>query len=176
MATLSPVVKKFVLHWGEMGGSWGVNRSVAQIHALLYLASRPLSAEEIAETLSMARSNVSTSLRELESWGVIRTTSVLGDRRQHYESMTDVWEMFRRVMDERRRREIEPTVRVVRECLEEAKHGREDALVCERLAGMLEFFETCDHLYGQVRRLPTNAFIRLFKLGTTLQKLVLSKD
>lgn len=172
MPTLTPTVKKFVLHWGDMGGAWGVNRSVAQIHALLYMTPKPLSAEEIAETLSMARSNVSTSLRELEGWGVIRTTSVLGDRRQHYESMTDVWEMFRRVMDERRKRELEPTILVVRECLTEAGRTKEDPLTVQRLTNMLEFFETCDNWYQQVRKLPTSGFTRLFKLGAKLHKLL----
>src|ERR1700682_4744952 len=106
MPDISPVAEKFILHWGEMGTRWGVNRTVAQIHALLYISARPLNAEEIAEALSIARSNVSTSIKELQGWGVIRTAPVLGDRRDHYESMKDVWEMFRLVLDERKKREI----------------------------------------------------------------------
>ena len=134
MLPLTPTMEKFVLHWGEMGTRWGVNRTVAQIHALLYLAPRPLNAEEIATTLSVARSNVSTSLRELMAWGLIRTASVLGDRREHYETFVDVWEMFLTVMDERKRREIDPTIAVLRECVEmAAKDRRTDAHVQERL-------------------------------------------
>src|ERR1700687_2822457 len=109
MATLTGVQKQYILHWGEMGTRWGINRTVAQIHALLYLSPRALPAEEIAETLSVARSNVSTSIRELEGWGIVRAVHVLGDRREHYESMKDVWEMFRLVIEQRKRREGDPT-------------------------------------------------------------------
>src|SRR5579872_3587697 len=123
---LSPAAQKFILHWGEMGTRWGVNRTVAQIHALLFLSPKPLEAEEIARTLSVARSNVSTSLRELQGWRIVRSVSVLGDRRQHFESMKDVWEMFRIIVEERKRREFDPTIAVVRECLAEAirREGR----------------------------------------------------
>src|ERR1051325_1213850 len=114
---LSEVQQKFVLHWGEMGTRWGINRTVAQIHALLYLAPRPLNAEEIAETLGVARSNVSTSLKELQSWRIVKLVHVMGDKRDHFESMKDVWEMFRVVLDERKRREIDPTLAMLRGCI-----------------------------------------------------------
>src|SRR5229473_6287253 len=117
MPNLSPVAQKFILHWGEMGARWGVNRTVAQVHALLFLSPRPLHAEEIARTLSVARSNVSTTLRELQGWRIVRAVSVLGDRRQHFESMKDVWEMFRIIVEERKRREIDPTLEMLRVCL-----------------------------------------------------------
>src|SRR5688572_9757285 len=106
-SSLSPVAEKFVLHWGEMGTRWGLNRTVAQIHALLYLSPRPLHAEEIAATLAVARSNVSNSLRELQNWGIVRVVHVMGDRRDHFESMKDVWEMFRVILDERKKRETD---------------------------------------------------------------------
>src|SRR5438552_6473590 len=115
--TLSSVAQKFILHWGEMGTRWGINRTVAQIHALLFLSPRPLPAEEIATTLAIARSNVSNSLRELQSWGIVRIVHVLGDRRDHFESLKDVWEMFRIIREERKRREIDPTLRVLQECV-----------------------------------------------------------
>lgn len=153
MPTLDAVTEKFVLHWGEMGTRWGVNRTVAQIHALLYLSPRALNAEEIAKTLSIARSNVSTSLRELESWGIVKPVHLLGDRREHYEAMKDVWEMARIILDERKRREIDPTLNVLRECLREVDgKGRE---MRERLKAMLEFVEMLTSLYGQIARLPT---------------------
>src|SRR3990172_6706508 len=111
---LSPVTTQFILHWGEMGTRWGVNRTVAQVHALLYLSPEPLNAETIAETLSVARSNVSSSLRELQSWGIVKPVHLLGDRRENYEAMKDVWEMARVILDERKRREIDPTVALLR--------------------------------------------------------------
>src|SRR5712692_10282374 len=123
MPNLSPVAQKFILHWGEMGARWGVNRTVAQVHALLYLSPRPLTAEEIAAALSVARSNVSTSLRELQSWGVVKIVHVLGDRRDYFESMKDVWEMARIVLDGRKQREIDPTLAALRECVVEAQKG-----------------------------------------------------
>ena len=118
---LTPVQQKFILHWGEMGTRWGINRTVAQIHALLYLSGDPLPAEEIADTLGVARSNVSTSQRELQGWGIVRALHLLGDRRDHFATMTDVWEMFRIILEERKRREIDPTLAVLRECVEQAR-------------------------------------------------------
>ena len=107
---LSRAMENTILHWGEMGSRWGVNRSIAQIHALLYLSTTPLTADEIAETLGIARSNVSTSLRELQSWDLVSMTHVLGDRRDHFDAKTDLWEVLLTIVDERKRREIDPTV------------------------------------------------------------------
>src|SRR5262250_2057137 len=137
---MAPVTQRFVLHWGEMGARWGINRTVAQIHALLYLSPKPLNAEEIAETLGVARSNVSNSLKELQGWGIVRVVHVLGDRRDHFESIKDVWDIFRIVAEERKRREIDPTLRVIGECVEELKKDvKSDAYTRERLESMLEF-------------------------------------
>src|SRR5262245_54157824 len=116
---LSPVVQKFVLHWGEMGTRWGINRTVAQVHALLYVSTQPLHAEDITNALGVARSNVSTSLKELQSWGLVKVVHVLGDRRDHFESLRDPWEMLRQVLDERKRREVDPTIDLLRECVAE---------------------------------------------------------
>ena len=177
MPTLSPTLKKFILHWGEMGSSWGVNRSVAQIHALLYGLGQPLNAEDIAEALSMARSNVSTSLRELQGWGVIRVAHKMGDRRDHYESLSDVWEMFRIVLAERRKREIEPTMRVLKECVAELDEpGSKDKPVRDRLASMLDFFETTDAWYLQMNRLPKEPLIKFLRLGTRIPKFTRAKS
>src|ERR1700693_3146368 len=121
--TLSPVSQKFILHWGEMGTRWGINRTVAQVHALLFLSPKPVPADEIATTLAVARSNVSTSLRELQGWGIVRVVHVLGDRRDHFESIKDVWEIFRIVSEERKRREIDPTLRALGEGVQELKDG-----------------------------------------------------
>ena len=170
MANLDPVTEKFILHWGEMGTRWGVNRTVAQIHALLYLAPQPLNAEDIAKTLSIARSNVSTSLRELESWGIVRALHLLGDRREHYQAMKDVWEMARVILDERKRREIDPTVAVLRECLRESE-GKGSEMP-ERLRAMLEFVEMLTSLYAQLSRLPTGTVRRLLSAQGKLRKLL----
>src|SRR5258706_12811325 len=118
---LSPLQQKFVLHWGEMGTRWGINRTVAQIHALLFLSPRPLNAEEIASTLGVARSNVSTSLRDLQGWGIVRVTHLLGDRRDHFESMKDVWEMFRIIVAERKKREADPPLAMLRDTVPAAQ-------------------------------------------------------
>src|SRR5437867_8121829 len=153
---LDPVSQKFLLRWGEMGTRWGVNRTVAQVHALLYLSPRPLHAEEIAKALSVARSNVSTSLRELQSWGIVRIVHVLGDRRDHFESLKDVWEMFRIILEERKRREVDPTLRVVRECVEELRRGG-SPYARERLEALLDFLVSMTALYEDLCRLPAGA-------------------
>src|SRR5882672_2797678 len=132
MPALDPVTQKFVLHWGEMGTRWGINRTMAQIHALLYLSPKPLNAEEICDELGVARSNVSNSLRELQNWGIVKVIHVMGDRRDHFESMKDVWEMFRQVLDERKKREIDPTVEVLRACADATAKDK-DAVMHERL-------------------------------------------
>jgi DNA-binding transcriptional regulator GbsR (MarR family) len=173
MPALDPITQKFVLHWGEMGTRWGVNRTVAQIHALLFLSPKPLHAEEIATTLSVARSNVSTSLRELQSWGIVRVVHVLGDRRDHFESMKDVWEMFRVILGERKRREIDPTLQVLRECVESLEKGSgSQAYTRERLEGMLDFVTTMTTLYDEVRHLPAPALRGLARLRGKILKVV----
>src|SRR4026207_2443908 len=125
MRDLSPIQQRFILHWGEMGMRWGINRTMAQIHALLYLSPRPLDAEAICAALGVARSNVSNSLRELQNWGVVKVVHIMGDRRDHFESMADVWEMFRQVLDERKKREIDPTIEMLRQCTEAATKDKD---------------------------------------------------
>lgn len=169
---LSQAARRFILHWGEMGQRWGINRSVAQVHALLYLAERPLDAEEIAEALSLARSNVSTSLRELQGWGIVRLVHLMGDRRDRFESLQDVWEMFQIVLDVRKRREIDPTVKVLRECIAGVEPGVPGAETRRRLEEMLSFFETMSAWYADIRRLPSGAVVRFVKMGRKVQKLL----
>ncbi len=173
MVIVSPAAEKFILHWGEMGPKWGINRSVAQIHALLYLAEEPETAEDIAEALGLARSNVSTSLKELQGWRIVRLVHVMGDRRDHFESMADVWEMFQIVMDERKRREIDPTMKLLRECLVELKQdGAAPAHLKGRLEAMLTFFETMSSWYSQIRLLPHGAVVKFVKMGSKVGKLL----
>ncbi|HWB02687.1 MAG TPA: MarR family transcriptional regulator [Verrucomicrobiales bacterium] len=165
MKGLSPVQQRFILHWGEMGARWGINRTVAQIHALLFLMARPLNAEEITEVLDVARSNVSNSIRELQNWGIIRLVHLPGDRRDHFESLKDVNEMFRIILNERKRRELDPTLRVIRECLDQPAKEEIDATTKERLEAMLGFFELAEKLFGQLDKVSTKNLIRAAKMG-----------
>ena len=165
--------QKFVLHWGEMGTRWGINRTVAQIHALLFISQKPLNAEEIATALSVARSNVSTSLRELQGWGIVKLVHVLGDKRDHFESMKHVWEMFRVVLDERKKREIDPTILMLRECVAGAGKDKEtDEYTEQKLRELAEFFETTGAWYAQIRQWPTGALTRFVKMGDKIRKLL----
>ena len=164
---LPAAVQRFVLQWGDLGGQWGVNRSVAQIHALLYLSERPLTAEEIADTLRMARSNVSNSIKELLGWKLIRRVPVMGDRRDHFEAETDIWEMVTRIAEGRKEREIDPAAAALRACLEEAKADpRISPVAMKRLAGMLEFVETINRWYEQMLRVPKAKLAALIRMGS----------
>src|SRR5205823_13937556 len=172
---LSPVEQRFVLHWGEMGTRWGINRTVAQVHALLFLSPKPLHAEEIATTLAAARSNVSTSLRELQGWGIVRVVHVLGDRRDHFESVKDVWEIFRIVAQERKRREIDPTLRVLQECVDELKRaGASSNYTRERLVEMLEFLTITSGLFDELVHMPVSTLRSVSRLKGKLKLLLAS--
>jgi DNA-binding transcriptional regulator GbsR (MarR family) len=163
---ISPTEQKFVLHWGEMGTRWGVNRTVAQIHALLYLAKGPITADDIVETLGVARSNVSNSLKELQSWKLVRITHVLGDRRDHFLGLRDVWEIFRVVLEERKRREIDPTLTVLRECAIEGTHDAAlDADTLQRMQTVLDFLEMLSATFQDYQHLPPPTLKRLMKMG-----------
>jgi DNA-binding transcriptional regulator GbsR (MarR family) len=170
---LSAIQQKFILHWGEMGTRWGVNRTVAQIHALLYVSPTPLNADDLVDALVVARSNVSTSLKELQGWGIVKLVHVLGDKRDHFESMKDVWEMFRVVMDERKKREFDPTMRMLHECIAEAEKDKAtDAYTKERLRELYTFFETTTAWYAHVRRWPTAAVLKFMKAGDKVLKVL----
>src|SRR6266511_4084952 len=173
MDKLSPVHRKFILHWGEMGTRWGVNRTVAQIHALLYVSPKPLNADDIVDALGVARSNVSTSLKELQGWGIVKLVHVLGDKRDHFESMKDVWEMFRVVMDERKKREFDPTMRMLQECIAEAEKDKAtDEFTQDRLRELHKFFQTTTAWYAHVRRWPTAAVLKFMKAGDKVLKVL----
>jgi len=163
---LAPAVERFILHWGDMGGQWGVNRSVAQIQALLYLSERPLTAEEIADTLRLARSNVSNSLKELMAWKLIRRLPVMGDRRDHYEAETDLWEMVTRIAQGRKEREIDPAAAALRACLAEAEGDTRISDVARtRLTEMGQFMETVTHWYDQMIAVPAPKIMALMRMG-----------
>jgi DNA-binding transcriptional regulator GbsR (MarR family) len=164
--SLAPAVERFILHWGDMGSQWGVNRSVAQIQALLYLSDRPLTAEEIADTLRLARSNVSNSLKELMAWKLIRRLPVMGDRRDHYEAETDLWEMVTRIAQGRKEREIDPAAAALRACLAEAEgDARVSDVARARLIEMGQFMETVTRWYDQMISVPAPKIMALMRMG-----------
>lgn len=170
---LTPVMEKYILHWGEMGVRWGVNRTVAQIHSLLYLAARPMPAEEIAETLGLARSNVSTSLKELQGWGLVRLLHVKGDRRDHFEALADVWDTFFAIAENRKRRELDPTLAVLRECCVECDADPQtDPELKRRIEAVTRFLERLLNWYGQMSRLPRSAMVKMLELGAKIEDLL----
>ena len=169
---LTPVMESFILHWGEMGSRWGLNRTVAQIYALLYVTGRPLPAEEIAGTLKVARSNVSTSIRELQSWGLIRRTQALGDRRDHFEAETDLWATAGRVADMRKKREVDPTVAALAKCLSEARtDGAIGKDAVARIRAMHDFLEAAGGWYEEIRALPQSKLETLMRMGAKVARL-----
>jgi DNA-binding transcriptional regulator GbsR (MarR family) len=173
MDDLSPTCRKFILHWGEMGTRWGVNRTVAQVHALLYVSQKPLAADDIVAALGVARSNVSTSLHELQGWGIVKVVHVMGDRRDHFESLQDVWQLFQAIMQERKRREFDPTLALLRECVAECDRDnpREEHLRA-RLTALASFFETMSSWYDQMRCLPTKAMMEFLRLGEKMRRML----
>jgi DNA-binding transcriptional regulator GbsR (MarR family) len=174
---LSPTTQKYILHWGEMGTRWGVNRTVAQIHALLFLSNRPLNAEEIAEALTVARSNVSNSLKELQGWGLVRVAHVMGDRRDHFVALQDVWEIFRIIIEERKKREIDPTLTVLRECaIEGAQDAALEPATLARIGEVLAFMEMLGTTYDDYKHLPPPTLQRFLKMGGKVARLLGSDD
>jgi len=169
---LSPTVSRFVLHWGEMGSRWGVNRTMSQIHALLFIAGRPMHAEEIVEALEVARSNVSTSLRELQGWGLVRLVHLSGDRRDHYETSSHVWELMRTIVKERQRREISPTIGVLQQLLADPAIRQEPAAVKLRLEQTLDLLETLTVWSEEMLKLDTETLTQVLKLGARIKKLL----
>ncbi|HVY81986.1 MAG TPA: MarR family transcriptional regulator [Steroidobacteraceae bacterium] len=170
---LTPVMHRYIVHWGEMGSRWGINRSVAQIHALLYLAPNPLHADEIAETLGIARSNVSVGIKELLAWELVQVTHTLGDRRDFFVAQRDPWEVIRVIVEGRKRREIDPTLAFLRTCVSELETDSETpAEVRERIAGQLEFLETLTRWYDSIKSLPRKTLLKMMRLGQKIAKVI----
>ena len=172
MAPDSGITERFVLHWGEMAVRWGVNRTVAQIHALLFLAGRPLNAEDIAARLQVARSNVSTSLRELQNWDLVKVVHLLGDRRDHYETLQDPWDLLKVIVRERKEREFDPTVAFLADCVGGPAFAKEDAGVQKRLRETLALMQALSTWTEQVLRMENSVLKRLVKLGAKMQSLL----
>ena len=163
---MSPAVERFILKWGDMGDGWGVNRSVSQIHGLLYLAERPMTAEDIADTLGMARSNVSNSLKELLAWDLIRRVPILGDRRDHFEAETDIWEVAQRIAKGRKEREIDPAIRAIDLCVGQAETEKSlHPVTLARMREMQDFLTTADRWWDQMFAVPKAKLATLIRMG-----------
>ncbi len=172
MEPISSVARQFILHWGEMSSRWGINRTVAQIHALLYLSPDPLNAEQIAGALSVARSNVSTSLRELQAWGIVRVVHLLGDRRDYFETMKDAWKMFQVILEQRKRREIDPTMAMLQELVAQAgQSGSEETYPRQRMEELLQLLQMLTLWYEQMGKLPPKVQQKVLKMGSKIQSL-----
>ena len=168
---LTTSMKEFILHWGEMGTRWGVNRTVAQVHALLYLSPDSLTAEDIADALSVARSNVSTSLKELQNWNLVQIDSRMGDRRDYFRTTADVWTLFLTVVDQRVEREIIPTMTMLQRLVSEARAERPaQPAVTARITSMQVFLEELHGWYIQVRKLPPSTLHSLISIGSGITR------
>ena len=170
--TLGAVGRRFVLHWGEMASRWGVNRTVSQIHALLFYLGRPMHAEEIAELLQVARSNVSNSLRELENWKLVRLAHQVGDRRDHYETAKDPWDLFRVIVRERKTREFDPTIAMLRDCVTDPDFARQEVATQKRVRETLALMESLSRWTDEMLNLEAPTLTKLAKLGAKVQGLL----
>lgn len=167
---LTPATREFILHWGEMGTKWGVNRSVAQIHALLHIMPKPMTAEEICDVLGLARSNVSTALKELQGWKLVKATRELGDRRDHFSSVQDVFDMVSLIVEGRREREYLPTIDALRRVTKEAEGDGTPKETCARMTETLEIMEQLDNWYQDINRLPRSVQLTIMKLGAKIAR------
>jgi DNA-binding transcriptional regulator GbsR (MarR family) len=170
---LTPVMQRYIVHWGEMGSRWGLNRSVAQLHALLYLSPAPMTADELAETLGIARSNVSVGLKELVGWELVQVSHQLGDRRDHFRAQQDPWEVIRIIIEGRRKRELDPTVGFLKECIASLAHDRETPPeVRERIANQLEFMQTLLGWYDSIKTLPRKTLLKMMRMGERIARVL----
>ena len=172
MVNLSPLAQKFIAHFGEMGSRWGINRTVGQIYALLYVLGKPLNADEIADHLQFSRSNVSMGLKELQSWRLVKLLHQPGDRREYFEPPKDIWDIFKTLLEERRRREVEPTLSMLRDALLETPSNEADRIAQERMRAMYELIELSSSWFDDVQRLSPDTLASLMKMGATVKKLL----
>ena len=172
MPALSPLVRSFVSHFGEMGSRWGINRTVGQIYALIFVAPAPLNADDIAEALEFSRSNVSMGLKELQAWRLVNLRHQAGDRREYFDAPTDAWEIFRTLAEERRRREIEPTLSMLRNALLETPTTDEDRIAQQRMKGMHDLITLMTTWFEDIQRLDQQTLAQLMKMGSKVQRLL----
>ncbi len=173
---LPPLTQRFVLHFGEMGSRWGINRTVGQIYALLYVSARPLNADDIGEALTFSRSNVSMGLKELQSWNLVRLIHQPNDRREYFQAPEDVWAIFRTLANERRKREVDPTLSMLREALMEQPGTAEDVHAQERMRQMHSFIELMTNWLDEVQKMDSETLASLMQMGAKVQKLLEMKE
>lgn len=173
---MTPLVQTFVSHFGEMGSRWGINRTVGQIYALLFVTERQLNADDIGEQLGISRSNVSIGLKELQSWGLVKLTRLSGDRREYFSSLGDVWQIFRVVAAERRRREVAPTLSVLRESLLADVSSAGDQFAQQRMREMHDLVDLANTWFDDLQQLSPESMAQLMKMGSKVQKLLNAKD
>lgn len=173
---MTPLVRSFVAHFGEMGSRWGISRTVGQIYALIYVSAQPLNADEIAEQLEFSRSNVSMGLKELQAWRLVSLKHQPGDRREYFQAPGDAWEVFRILAEERRRREIEPTLSMLRAALMETPTNDRDRVAQERMRGMHELIELLTRWFDEVQRLDHDTLAKLMRMGSQVQKVLSFTD
>ena len=174
--TLPHITQKFVSHFGEMGSNWGINRTVGQIYALLYLSETPLVAEQISESLGFSRSNVSIGLKGLQSWRLVKMHHNPGDRREHFSSLGDVWDIFRTVAAERHRREVEPTATMLRQALLASPCCEAEIHAQEQIRKMNDLFDLANTWFGEVQNLSPEELVRLMKLGIQVKNVLAMAD
>ena len=173
---LAPLTQRFVLHFGEMGSRWGINRTVGQIYALLYVSPRALNADDIGEVLAFSRSNVSMGLKELQSWNLVRLQHLPNDRREYFQAPDDVWAIFRTLAEERRKREIDPTLSMLRDALMEQPSGQDDIHAQARMKQMHDLIELMTGWMADVQKMDSTTLVSLMKMGAKVQKLLQVKD
>lgn len=176
MDKLSPLTQRFILHFGEMGSRWGINRTVGQIYALLYVQNKPLNADDIVEYLSFSRSNVSMGLKELQAWRLVKLLHLPGDRREYFEPPKDIWDIFKALLEERRRREVEPTLSMLRDALLENPSSESDKIAQQRMREMYDLIELSSSWFDDVQRLSPETLASLMKMGSKVKKLLDVRD
>ncbi|MEM9988492.1 MAG: GbsR/MarR family transcriptional regulator [Pseudomonadota bacterium] len=169
---LSPLHQDFVLHFGEMGSRWGINRTVGQIYAVLFLNDGPLNAEQVVEKLGVSRSNVSTGLKELQAWNLVRLTHLPDDRRDYFTTPDDLWEIVRTLIEERKKREIDPTLTKLRELQLQSPVAAEDQYAHDRVAELGALIELLTDWYSDMNKLETERLVQLLTLGSKVQKFI----
>ncbi|MGE8493005.1 MULTISPECIES: GbsR/MarR family transcriptional regulator [Comamonas] len=173
---LPELTRQFVSHFGEMGSRWGINRTVGQIYALIFLSPQPINADEIAEGLSFSRSNVSMGLKELQSWRLVHMRHQPGDRREYFEAPADVWEIFRTLAEERRRREIEPTQSMLRSALLQETHSADEQYAQQRMQEMYDLIDKLMTWFDDVQRLNPDTALQLMGMGSAVTRVLTLKD
>ncbi len=173
---LPALSRQFIAHFGEMGNRWGINRTVGQMYALLFISERPLNADEMADTLGFSRSNVSMGLKELQSWRLVKLRHMPGDRREYFEAPADVWEIFRALAEERRRREIEPTLSMLRTALLEQPATDSERHAQARMQAMHDLIDRLMTWFDDVQKLAPETAMQLMGMGATVTKVLEFKD